>query len=114
MTEQANYIYQLLRRRRAWWFYFCRLGAALARCVSDRVAGLARRQRDAAAARLQHEVARHLHDVGAPVELLQPVLEEVRRREGVAVGLDVAVARCARRLRVAPADRPAGVLRADL
>src|SRR4051794_27674128 len=80
---------------------------------SDRKAGPPRRQPDAAARRLQHVIARHLHDVGAPIELLGFVLEEIGGREGVAIGLDVAVAGLIADRCIAPAEFPAGMLGAD-
>src|SRR5436190_12318589 len=58
---------------------------------SDRKSGSPRRQPHAAACRLEHVIARHLHDVGAPIELLGFVLEEIGGGEGVAIGLDIAV-----------------------
>jgi hypothetical protein len=72
-----------------------------------------RRQRHTEANHLQHEIARHLDDIGPPVQLLQLVGEKVRLGEGVAIDLDMALDRVIGGKRVAPADRPAGMLGAD-
>src|SRR6202040_4406857 len=83
------------------------------RLRSDREASPARRQPHPAPRRFEHVVARHLDDVGTPIELLGVVLEEIGRGEGVAIGLDIAVPGIAGDRRVAPAEFPAGVLGAD-
>ena len=62
--------------------------AQLGITVLHRETGAARRQADAAAGRLDHVIAGHLHDVGAPIELLRLVFEKIRAGEGVAIGLD--------------------------
>src|SRR5690348_8837897 len=81
--------------------------------TSDREAGPARRQTAAAARRFEHVIACHLDDIGAPIELLGFVFEEIGGGEGVAIGLDIAVAGRVANRRVAPAEFPAGVLGAD-
>src|SRR5204862_4905119 len=80
---------------------------------SDRETGPPRRQPHPAARRLKHVVPRHLHDIGAPIELLGFVFEEIRRREGITIGLDIAMTGLVADRRVAPAEFPAGVLGAD-
>src|SRR5438094_2493242 len=83
------------------------------RRLSNRETGPARRQPHATTRRLEHVVAGHLHDVGAPIELLGFVLEEIGRRKRVAIGLHIAMAGLIADRRVAPAEFPAGVLSAD-
>src|SRR6202008_2330161 len=68
----------------------------------DREPGAARRQADAAAGGLDHVIARHLHDVGAPIELLLLVFEKIASSESVAIGFDIAAAGIAGDRRVAP------------
>lgn len=80
--------------------------------VSDAIARVHRRQRDAGPDPFQHEVARHLKDIGPPVELVQVVDQEVGLQVGVAVGLDPMLIGFARGRRVAPADHPSRMLRA--
>src|SRR5438045_1084819 len=75
--------------------------------------GASRRQADAAAGRLDHVIAGHLHDVCAPVELLLLVFEKIAAGESVTVGFDIAPAGIAGNRRVAPAEFPAGMLGAD-
>src|SRR3954464_4500027 len=71
------------------------------------------RQPDSETLHLEHEIAGHLNDVRAPVELLQVVGEEIGLGEGIAINFDQALRRAAGAERVAPADRPAGMLGAD-
>src|SRR5215831_1307941 len=78
---------------------------------SYRETGAARRQLHAAACRFEHVIARHLHNVGAPVKLLGLVLEKIGRGERIAISLDIAMATGERR--VAPAEFPAGMLGAE-
>ena len=54
--------------------------------------------------RLEHEISGHLHDIGAPIELLHLVFEKI------AAGTGIAPARIARDRRVAPAEFPPGML----
>src|SRR5262249_5599177 len=75
---------------------------------SNREAAAAGRELHTATGRLEHVIARHLHDVGAPVELLGLVLEEIGCRERIAIGLDITTTAGDRR--VAPAEFPAGML----
>jgi len=55
----------------------------------------------------------HLQDVGAPLELLRRVLEEIRACEGIAISFDIAPAGIAHNRRVAPAEFPPGMLGAN-
>ena len=60
--------------------------------------------------RLEHEISGHLHDIGAPIELLHLVFEKIAAGKGIAVGFHIAPARIARDRRVAPAEFPSGML----
>jgi len=60
--------------------------------------------------RLEHEISGHLHDIGAPIELLHLVFEKIAAGIGIAVGFHIAPARIARDRRVAPAEFPPGML----
>ena len=60
--------------------------------------------------RLDHEISGHLHDVGAPIELLRLVLEKIAAGESVAIGFHIAPARIARDRRVTPAEFPSSML----
>src|SRR6516165_9961618 len=60
------------------------------RSLLDRKSGPPRRQADAGARSLNHVVARHLHDVGAPIKLLRLVFEKIDAGKSIAISLDVA------------------------
>ena len=57
--------------------------------------------------RLDHEISGHLHEVGAPIELLRL---KIAAGESVAIGFHIAPARIARDQRVAPAEFPSSML----
>ena len=63
--------------------------------------------------RREHEISGHLHDIGAPIELLHLVFEKIAAGKGIAVGFHIAPARIARDRRVAPAEFPPGMLGAQ-
>ena len=67
--------------------------------------GAAGREANAAVGRLNH-VMGHLHNIGAPIELLRLVFEKIGAGEGVAIGFD-------KTGRIAPAEFPAGMLGAE-
>jgi hypothetical protein len=60
-----------------------------------------------------HVIAGHLHNVGAPIELLRLVFEKIVADKGLAICFDKTAARIARNWRIAPAEFPAGMLGAD-
>ena len=65
--------------------------------------GAAGREANAAVGRLNH-VMGHLHNIGAPIELLRLVFEKIGAGEGVAIGFDKTAARVSRNRRIAPAE----------
>src|SRR4051794_14425914 len=81
--------------------------------TSDRETGAAPRQLDAAPGRFQHVISGRLYDVGAPVQWLGLVFEEIGRGKRIAIGLDIAMAGGVAERCVAPAELPAGMLGAD-
>src|SRR5271169_3529279 len=92
-------------------------GILTGRCGCDINAGLYResgaagREANATAGCLDHVIAGHLHDVGAPIELLRLVFEKIGAGEGVAICFDKTAAWIAGNRRVAPSeflDRHAG------
>ena len=60
--------------------------------------------------RLDHEISGHLHEVGAPIELLRLVLEKIGARKGIAISLDVAPGGLSGNRRIAPAEFPSSML----
>jgi hypothetical protein len=62
---------------------------------------------------LDHVIAGHLHNIGAPIELLRLVFEKIGAGEGVAIGFDKTAARVSRNRRIAPAEFLARMLGAE-
>ena len=62
---------------------------------------------------LDHIIAGHLHDIGAPIELLLLVFEKIGAGKDVAIRFDKTAARVAGNRGIPPAELPAGMLGAD-
>ena len=63
--------------------------------------------------RLDHEISGHLHDVGAPIELLYLIFEKIAAGVGVAIGLQITPAWITRYWRIAPPEFPSRMLGAQ-
>ena len=57
---------------------------------------------------LDHIIAGHLHNIGAPIELLRLNFEKIGTVKGIAISFDKTAARVAGNRGIPPAELPAG------
>ena len=62
---------------------------------------------------LDHIIAGHLHNIGAPIELLRLIFEKIGTGKGIAISFDKTAARVVGNRGIPPAELPAGMLGAD-